>query len=78
MTNYDVIKKLIGPIGPVGETDTDNRNFENLKAMTDLVDDLINNINWVAANKKRQEFSMKRSGGYASEFLNDVKTAEYN
>lgn len=31
MTNTDVIKKLIGKINTIGETNTDNERFENLK-----------------------------------------------
>ena len=32
---YKVVKKLIGEIDPIGETQTDDERFENLKAMTD-------------------------------------------
>ena len=41
MTNTDVVKKLIGKINPIGETNTDNERFENLKAMCELVNNLI-------------------------------------
>ncbi len=33
MNNFDVVKKLIGEVRPVGETNTDNARFENLKAL---------------------------------------------
>ena len=41
MEVYDVVKKLIGPIEPVGESHTDEKRFENLKALTELVDSLL-------------------------------------
>jgi len=73
MTNYDVVKKLIGPINPVGETNTDNERFENLKAMCELVDQLLTDIDDVAyKNKDRHELSMKRAGEYASKFYDKI------
>lgn len=70
MTNTDVVKKLIGKITPVGETNTDNERFENLKAMCELVDNLITDIDDMAyMNKDSREFSVKRASEYASNFL---------
>lgn len=70
MTNTDVIKKLIGRINPIGETNTDNERFENLKAMCELVDNLITDIDNVAYKyKNAREFSVKRAAEYASNFL---------
>ena len=40
MTNYDVVKKLIGEVRPVGETNEDNRRLENLKALCELMDEI--------------------------------------
>jgi len=74
MTNYDVIMKLIGPINPVGETNIDNERFENLKAMTELVDQLLDDIDQVSHNnKKRQEASMKKAGKFADNWLDEQK-----
>jgi len=70
MTNTDVIKKLIGNINPIGETDTDNERFENLKEMCDLVNNLITDIDDMAySNRNSHQFSVKRASEYASEFL---------
>jgi uncharacterized protein YaaR (DUF327 family) len=70
MTNTDVIKKLIGNINPVGETNTDNERFENLKEMCDLVNNLITDIDDMAyRNRDSHEFSVKRASEYASNFL---------
>ena len=69
MKIYDVVKKLVGEIEPIGETNTDNERFENLKNMTDLVDRLLSDIDSVAwRNKNRHEYSRSRAGKYADEF----------
>ena len=70
MTNTDVVKKLIGKINPIGETNTDIERFENLKAMCELVNNLIIDIDDMAyQNKDAREFSVKRASEYASNFL---------
>jgi len=69
---YDVVKKLIGEIDPVGETNTDNDRLENLEAMTDLVNKLVMDIDSVAENKGHHAFSVKRAGEHADKFLSDV------
>ena len=71
--NYtQIVEKLIGPIDPVGVTETDNERFENLKAQCQLVDELIMRIQYVAnTNINRPECSMKRAGEYAAKFLID-------
>ena len=70
MTNTDVVKKLIGSINPVGESDTDDERYENLKEMCVLVDNLITHIDDMAyLNRHLQEYSVKRAVKYASTFL---------
>ena len=70
MTNTDVVKKLIGSINPVGESDTDDDRYESLKEMCVLVDNLITDIGDMAySNKHSQEYSVKRAVKYASTFL---------
>jgi hypothetical protein len=65
-----IITKLIGSIEPVGETNTDNERFENLKAQCKLVEELVMRIQYVAnSNKDRHENSMKRASDYADLFL---------
>jgi hypothetical protein len=73
MEMYDVVKKLLGEINPIGETQTDNARFENLKATVKLVDGLLFDIDRVTCNKTRHEHSMKRAGEFASKFLEDIK-----
>ena len=77
MTNYDVVKKLIGAINPVGETNTDNARFENLKAMCELMDQIdtaLNDLAWDYRNDHQD--SVKRAVNYAQGFLNKIKSDE--
>lgn len=67
MDIYEVVTKLVGPIDPVGETNTDDARYKNLEVMTELVNRLLTDIDYVAANKDRPEFSMSRAGKHASE-----------
>lgn len=71
---YKVVKKLIGPIKPVGKTQTDEERYENLLDMISVADCLLYDINDVAReNKDRQEFSMKLAGKKADRFLKSIK-----
>lgn len=66
----EIVLKLTGEIQPVGETTTDNKRFENLKVLCELVNELVSEIDNVSFyNKDRCEYSMNRSGKYANEFL---------
>lgn len=68
----DIVMKLIGNINPIGETNTDNDRFENLKCLCALVDDLVGQIDNVSyKNKDSHEFSVKRASDYADKFLTD-------
>lgn len=69
MTLYDVVKKLIGEVKPIGETRTDDIRFENLKQLTELVDKLETDIDEIAMLKDRPEYSIKRAGEFADAFL---------
>ena len=76
MTIQDVVRELVGPIKPVGESNTDERRFENLKAMTELVDALLTDIDSVATNKGRAEGSMNKAGQFASDFQDQIGIVE--
>jgi hypothetical protein len=72
MTNTEIVNKLIGKITPVGETNTDDGRFENLKQMCKLVEDLVTQIDEVAYTyKDRHEYSMKRASDLSSDFLSN-------
>lgn len=69
MTHTEIVKKLIGQIQPVGETNTDNERYENLIKMCGLIEDLAADVNKVASEVSRQEYSIRRAGEYANKFL---------
>ncbi len=70
MTHLDIVQRLIGKIRPIGETNEDEKRFENLKAMCELTEILISEIDEVGYDfKNRVEYSMKEASEYASNFL---------
>lgn len=70
--NYEVIKKLIGKIYPVGESHTDEIRYENLLEMLSLIDRLLFDVNTVANHRTNHQASMAKAGKRAKEFLNDI------
>lgn len=77
MDIYEIVKKLVGDIDPVGESNTDATRLENLKVMTSLVDKLLSDINDVSVyNKNRVEHSMKVAGEFASKFFDQIGIKE--
>jgi len=74
---YEVVKKLTGEIEPIGETQTDDERFENLKAMAWLIEKLLTDINDVAYRcKNNHQYSMKRASEFASKFITDLGIVE--
>lgn len=74
MEIYDIVKKLVGPIHPVGETYEDEDRLENLEVMTELVGEILFDISVISDNNKdRVEHSMKEAGKFAYEFLETIK-----
>ncbi len=70
MTHTEIVNKLIGPVMPAGDSSRDDERFENLKAMCELVNNLITQIDDVHyRNKDSYEFSVKRSADFAHDFL---------
>lgn len=74
---YEVVKKLVGDIEPVGASHIDKYNFENLKVMIGLIDKLyidINNI--IYQNEDAQEESIKQSVDFVNKFLDRLGIVE--
>lgn len=72
MTHKEILYKIIGPIRPYGASEVDEERYKNLQALCILVDDLIDDIQNVAAYKSRPEKSMKEMGQYASDFIKEL------
>jgi len=70
---YEVVKRLVGEITPIGETQTDEIRFENLKVLTVLFKKLHCDLDDLAFyNKNRKEFSMNQAGKLADKCLDEV------
>lgn len=70
MTNHDLVKKVVGNIAPVGESNEDAKRYENLKEMCQLVENLLYDIDdLIHRNNTSYEASIKRSVEYARQFM---------
>ena len=76
MELHEIVMKLVGPVMPVGETREDERRLENMKALTELVDRLLFEVDAVSHNADRVEASMKAVGVHARDFMTAVKDAQ--
>jgi len=72
MELIDVVKKLIGPVEPVGDSNVDDKRLENLKQLTSLTVDLVDLIRDVSLYKNNYQHSMKIAGEHANECLKDI------
>jgi len=74
---YEVVKKLVGDIKPVGETHVDDERFENMKVITELIDRLLSDVDEVGYRyKNNHQFSMKRASEFASKFFDRIGIVE--
>lgn len=70
MTHKEIVMKLIGEIRPIGETNEDNKRFENLKELSYLIEELNWEMNRIAvAYRDSPEFSLRRASEYAREWM---------
>lgn len=77
MTNFDVVKKLIGPINPIGCSSRDAERFENLKNMIELMDQIHSEIDDIAyRNRDCKEQSIKRSVDFINDYLDKIGIKE--
>lgn len=73
MTNYEIVKKLIGEVRPVGETNEDKKRLENLKSLCELMDEIHTEIDAVAYDfRNNKEHSIKEAVKVADEFLTKI------
>lgn len=73
MKYADLIDKFVGPVNPIGETNEDDRRFENLKLLCDLTHLTIDKLVDVRENSKnREEYSIKRAFHLADEALRTI------
>lgn len=73
MEIYDVVKKLIGDIEPVGASHIDGERFENLKNMTRLMRELLTDIECVRYdNSSMHEDSIRKAVDHIKQFYDDI------
>jgi hypothetical protein len=69
MTIHEIVERLIGPIEPVGCSNTDAKRLDNLKRLTGLIDELLRDILFVSRSKISHEYSVRAAGEHASKSL---------
>lgn len=74
MDIHEIVMRLIGPVNPVGDSCKDVVRLQNLNALTELVEALLDTIVDVAKSADRQEASMRSIGRHAREFLDGVRS----
>jgi hypothetical protein len=74
---YEVVKKLIGPINPVGVSEDDEIRFDNLKRMTVLVDMLLTDIDAIVVDHKDSHMgSCQNAANFAAGFYDHLGIVE--
>jgi len=68
MNYYEITKKLIGPINPVGCCQRDAERYDNLSDLIILVGLLLNDINHVSLDADSPEASVSKAGQMAKSF----------
>lgn len=72
-TVIEVVKTLVGEVDAVGSSHLDVERLENLKVMTRVVDELIEEIIQASKTKDYFQYSMQKIGRYAFEYLKEWK-----
>ncbi len=68
----EIVKKLTGPIQPVGESNADHTRIENLDKVIELTESLLNDLIKASTNANRYEASMKSIGVRARTALREM------
>jgi len=77
MTNYDVVKKIIGPVRPLGDASKDYEILDNLKKLCELHQEIHLAIEAVVYDfKDNQQGSIKACCEYASKYLDSLSINE--
>ncbi len=77
MTNYDVVKKLIGDVIPKGDASRDYQILENLKALIELHAEIHKAIDDVAYDfKNDKQGSVKMCCDEANKYLDSLGIAD--
>lgn len=66
---YDIVKKIVGPVEAVGDSRIDERNYQNLETLIELLSNILDDIENCSRDASRHEYSMKKNGQRAKDFL---------
>jgi len=69
MNHYQIITKLIGQVSPIGDASKDDERLANLIQHCELIELLMEDVQYVANHKNSYESSVKMLGDYADKFL---------
>jgi hypothetical protein len=72
-TICEVIKELVGPIDPVGDSSVDVHRYQNLLTIQRVVEWCIEEIREVAKNAGSHEASVNQIGATATKFIKSIK-----
>lgn len=77
MTNYDVVKKLIGDVRPKGDASRDYQILENLKALCELHAEIHKAIDDVAYDfRDDKQGTVKAVCDYATKYIDSIGIAD--
>lgn len=75
MTHHDIVKKLIGPIAPVGDSAIDKERLKNLKDFCSLVENVMYDLDDIySRNINSKEHSVYEIARQAERTLEDVRS----
>ena len=74
----DVVKKLTGDIIPAGESHTDRVRYENLEETIKVVRKLVFDLKNTSHYRSNVEYSMKKAGITAYNFLKEIEVEVNN
>ena len=71
-TIEQICRDLVGPIKPIGKTEVDDARYANLREHLQIVDVLLDHVMGLVPYADHPEYSLKRAGKDAREYLNEV------
>lgn len=71
MSISDILGKLLGEIQPIGETNEDNKRYENIQNYYEALSYIISCLSIASQNKDRQEYSMQKIGKECYDILKE-------
>lgn len=72
MELIDIVRKLVGPTYPIGETHADEDRFKNVKQMGELTIALVQELSLIATERKDHQHSVQKIGMEAQRILDQI------